>query len=80
MEGTVERASRDWPLPNKIPACDTVLHHIQNAPCCDNSHKNVLRCSSVANPKFFRGLNILKLREQLYLVLVHRIWKHKTTR
>jgi len=57
MEGTIEHTS----LPNKIPGCTTVLRHIEIAPCYDSSHKNALCCSSVASPKIFCGVNIVKL-------------------
>ena len=75
MEGTIERTS----LPNKIHGCVTVLRYIEIPPCYDSNHKNALCCSSVASPKFFLG-KYFEIREQQYLVLGHRVWKHKTTR
>jgi len=63
-------------LKNVPPAM--ALHHIENASWYGNSRKNAIRCNSVASPKYLEGLNILILREEQFLVLRHRVSKHKS--
>jgi len=62
-ERTVERTSGEWPLLNKFLAAATVPRHIENAPCYDDSHKNVFRCSSVASQKILgAGAKYFKIK------------------
>jgi len=65
------------PTLKKVPP-PMALYHIENASQYGDSRKNAIRCNSVASPKFLVGLNILILGEEQFLVLRHRVSKHKS--